>query len=361
MWIKLGTVVAVLVVAAVGAAGLRSPSTPKAVATKFKGAIVNQRFLEIMPLLSPTGSKRLRELSLFGLPPRDALRMLADLLELPEEQVRSWTVLEALDATARNRDRLVTKGFDLGADWDPEQWKVSFSEMKIGTPAVDGDRASVPLTNQSVRTFFLDMEKVGDRWMISYFREPGDQPLWEPEGEMLFVKAQKYGWRSEAKHNLRNLAMAYVVYANESDRKLKPPNQRSFDVLGFAPERGNRYTYFLADTGPMELRPGEGAAPAGAWVIGHDQTRVGDRPAPSAFSATNCPVTLTPADPQAINYLKEAPKGVGPVGPWHFVAAAVANFDADPDMDCWSVATFDRIAADGESISANHPYLEQTD
>ncbi len=336
-------------------------SGPEAVAKTFKAAIVKQRFGDITPLLSPVGKKRVRELAFYQLRQRQNRHALATLIGKTDEQLENWTVLDLLDALVQARDRLITNGVDLGLNFDADQWKQVAAQMKIGTPAVDGKRASVPLTNLDGQSFLLDMELVGDAWKISHLREVNDPPLWETGAELNYVKLEKRAASSEAKANLKQLMLDQRNYSDEAGRRRRPEGYgATFDAIGFNPESGNGYTYFAADIGPMAHRPGDGPAPKGVVVIGYDQDRYLAPPPPSSYSATGCPLTLTPTDTEYRRGPKE-PKGLGLAEPYVFVGAAAANLDEDADFDCWSVATFNRVSASGEVIYSNQPFHEQQD
>jgi hypothetical protein len=45
----------------------------------------------------------------------------------------------------------------------------------------------------------------------------------------------------------------------------------------------------------------------------------------------------------------------------YFVAYAMANLDGDERWDCWSIASFERVAGNDSIIPYNQPYHEQSD
>jgi type IV pilus assembly protein PilA len=166
----------------------------------------------------------------------------------------------------------------------------------------------------------------------------------------------KFGHReisSEVKSNLKALYTAQRAYLQEKDRY----GQR-LQEIGFEPERGNRYAYFLLSSGPIALR--EAAVEprlSEAVIVWSDRYRIKNAPAPTDFAGTGCP--LTPGKDEA-----GRPLGVGVWGTFphaHFIAAAAANLDRDPTLECWSIASMPRVDAYGNTIPAGQPYLEQAD
>src|SRR5438105_11937960 len=70
---------------------------------------------------------------------------------------------------------------------------------------------------------------------------------------------------SEAKANLKALYTAQKAYFQEKDKL-----GTTMPEVGFAPERKNRYTYFLAPSGPVERRKAGAEKTANAVIIGLD-------------------------------------------------------------------------------------------
>jgi hypothetical protein len=127
-----------------------------------------------------------------------------------------------------------------------------------------------------------------------------------------------------------------------------PGSELTFSQLGFAPERGNRYSYLMG-TGPLEDR---GSAQAqgveGARVIGTD-----------TFRFENLRVyTLKDLPPELASQI-----GVSGTGPKRsFVVACVGDTDNRPDdaPDVWTVASFDRTIT-GEGVPAGESYHHRND
>src|SRR3982074_2418134 len=64
-----------------------------------------------------------------------------------------------------------------------------------------------------------------------------------------FVKFQARSKQSEAKANLKAAFTAEKAYAQEKDNY-----STQINVVGFLPERNNRYAYFLTSTGSLQDR-----------------------------------------------------------------------------------------------------------
>jgi len=160
--------------------------------------------------------------------------------------------------------------------------------------------------------------------------------------------------QSEAKTNLRFMNTAAKALWAEQDRY-----SADLRELGFTPERGNRYTYFAHEEGPLERRTTETIATSTSpvSVIGADLFKHPKALAVDRFRDTGCP-------PPSGRYPSGEPVRIGVFGvppEQHFVGYAVGNIDGDKTPDCWSVATFERVSATGEPIPAGAPYNEVND
>jgi hypothetical protein len=159
--------------------------------------------------------------------------------------------------------------------------------------------------------------------------------------------------RSEAKANLKALYTTQRMFRQEKDRY----GQRFWEI-GFTPERGNRFAYFLLPAGPIELREGNEVKQRDeAVTIWIDRSRFKTAPAPTSFARTGCPVTS--GTDAAGN-----PVGLGVWGTYPndaFIAAAAGDLDGDAGFDCWSIASMPRVDASGNPIPAGIPYHEQDD
>lgn len=161
---------------------------------------------------------------------------------------------------------------------------------------------------------------------------------------------------SEAKSNLRAIFTGAKAYFAEKD--VYKDDMRLF---GFLPERGNRYSYFSAPQG-RALDPTERNNPTGPYhVTPADPDARNYRGGFTSFAETGCPLTsaVLPDGTLAGLGVTSAP-GDDP-SQASFIAAAAANIDRDDTLDCWSIATVDRVAADGSPIPAGMAYNELND
>jgi type IV pilus assembly protein PilA len=124
--------------------------------------------------------------------------------------------------------------------------------------------------------------------------------------------------------------------------------ETNLDTIGFAPERGNRYAYFLG-VGPMEDRSAqEAVSPVGKMGIGVDTFRhKGSRN-----------LTLQDLPPE----LAKLAGAHGSPPDLEFVMLCAGDVDNNPldTPDIWSIATMDRVI-DGENIAAGEPYNHVND
>ena len=136
-----------------------------------------------------------------------------------------------------------------------------------------------------------------------------------------FIKYQARAKQSEAKANLKAMFTAEKVYFHEKDR---------FSTLvaeiGFAPERNNRYAYFLTSNIVPDNRSGTTASTStGAQGIQADIFRgYRDTTAFPAFTCGGAP-SATPGK--------------------SFVGAASGDIDADPTLDLWSISSDGRLGS----------------
>jgi type IV pilus assembly protein PilA len=160
-----------------------------------------------------------------------------------------------------------------------------------------------------------------------------------------FIKFQARSKQSEAKANLKASFTAEKAYIQEKDAF-----STVIAIVGFAPERNNRYAYFLDSVTPT-LTDRSGTAetvPAGANGIGVDTFRYGAGAA-QTYTASTC--TTTPAMATGIT-------GTAP-GPWNWTGMARGNIDTDATIDMWTISTQPRqfpTTVDGTcSVGANNP------
>jgi type IV pilus assembly protein PilA len=161
---------------------------------------------------------------------------------------------------------------------------------------------------------------------------------------------------SEAKTQLKYLYTVERSYFLEHD-----VYDDDMARIEFLPVERTRYTYFTAATGrvlpPITARPTP--APGPFQIAAADPTRSTYRGTFTTFADTGCTVT-----PVILSTGRAAGLGVTPADGTHgpvFIGAAATNLDDDATIDCWSIATEERTAADGERIPAGVPHNEVND
>jgi type IV pilus assembly protein PilA len=175
------------------------------------------------------------------------------------------------------------------------------------------------------------------------------------------IAAPKYGRfgrakQNEARQNLKSIYTGMRSYYQEKDTYLADARE-----IGFQPERGNRYAYFLAPGGPVERRNAQAsatpAAAAGVTAVGNDVFKTGGVEVTSA-AQTGCKVT-----PGKDEEGREITLGVTPGLKGGFVALAARVGEESITgkqgaFECWSVASMERTARSGSKIPAGVPYNE---
>lgn len=159
---------------------------------------------------------------------------------------------------------------------------------------------------------------------------------------------------SEVKVNLKSIYVAERSYLMEYDVYTD-----DLARVGFAPGAGTRYTYFSAPQGRV-LPDMEREHPSAPFQVAPaDPRRPTYRGGFTTFAETGCPLTpaMLPDGGTAGLGVTPAEGAREPI----FIGAAATNLDADATVDCWSIATEDRRAADGTSIPKGQPYNEQDD
>ncbi len=132
-----------------------------------------------------------------------------------------------------------------------------------------------------------------------------------------------------------------------SQRTRQRDMELAFDKLGFKPERGNRYAYFLAP-GPMEDRsvePPRGRE--GALAIGVDLAR----------HPTLRPITFADLPPDVARIVGLSSPGCTDPATCDATMVCAANFDEDATLDVRSISLHNRKGPDGEMYSAGEPIL----
>jgi type IV pilus assembly protein PilA len=159
-----------------------------------------------------------------------------------------------------------------------------------------------------------------------------------------FIRFQSRSKQTECKTQLRALAHGWESYRGAHDGYTA-----RLQLLGFSPERGNRYAYFAGD-GKMELRDFQSPESS------ENDTQVGvDR-----FRFQNSePVTARQLPKLLAGDVTIGVHGVCP--DCYAVAACAGNIDNDPVLDVWSVSTRARAAPTGEEIPALVPFNDVND
>jgi type IV pilus assembly protein PilA len=148
-----------------------------------------------------------------------------------------------------------------------------------------------------------------------------------------FAKFQARSRQAEAKSNLRGWFVTQRALMQE-----KSGYQESHRVIGFSPERGNRYAYYFGATQVCEERKSDGilTQPEAANCITVDQGRF--------------QTALALPAPQKVGFTWAAGDGADPKSPGlsgacpgcNINAFAVANLDNEPGgLDTWHIATKD--------------------
>ncbi len=139
-----------------------------------------------------------------------------------------------------------------------------------------------------------------------------------------FVKFQARSKQSEAKANLKAAFTAEKAYAQEKDNY-----STQINLVGFLPERNNRYAYFLTNTGSLQDRT--------TSLIPTGSTETGVNVDVFKYGAT---ATAAYADGCAAAGPKGA--GISGSGPYDWTGLAIGNIDNDPTLDTWSISTASR-------------------
>lgn len=156
-----------------------------------------------------------------------------------------------------------------------------------------------------------------------------------------FVKFGARSKQSEVKSNLKSVFTAEKSYFAEND-----VYDERIDAVGFAPERGNRYTYVLSPRGDFLVQ----GAPDGGT---HTAVWTDERMAPLSASRT---------------YLGSVPSGLMSEAGVHcdddggcwVTAFAVGNIDGDAKLDVWSISTRERVIG-SETVMPGVPFMHVND
>jgi Tfp pilus assembly protein PilE len=150
-----------------------------------------------------------------------------------------------------------------------------------------------------------------------------------------FIHFQARSKQSECKTNLK------AVFMGEKARYLERDEFSPFlQHVGFLPERGNRYGYYLDLRGPF-------AEPGGSTTDKH----VGIGPDSQRYPGVNGEAYAASVSPDVA-----AEVGVqGQCPDCTFTAVCVGNVDSDPTLDVWTISSQDRVGPMGEAVPAGQP------
>jgi len=138
-----------------------------------------------------------------------------------------------------------------------------------------------------------------------------------------FIKFQARSKQSEAKANLKAAFTAEKAFVQEKDRY-----ETQINIVGFSPERNNRYNYFLDCNTLMEDRSTSIPVPvASATGISADAFKYGTSAV--AIYAPGC----------ASN---NSGGGITGTGPYFWTGVAIGQIDTDATLDQWSISTASR-------------------
>lgn len=159
-----------------------------------------------------------------------------------------------------------------------------------------------------------------------------------------FMRFQAKSKQSEAKANLKSIFTAEKSYAAEKDEY-----GTTFNDIGFEPERGNRYAYYLGAGTPEQRNAASITAVTNANVIQVDTFKYSGATAEPVFAAGSASPTVG-ADND------------------NFTAQAAGDIDSeDSGVDSWEISTISTITEtatcgnNGEAFVAGSPYNTYND
>lgn len=175
-----------------------------------------------------------------------------------------------------------------------------------------------------------------------------------------FIKFQARSKQGEAKANLKAWFTTERAYLQEKDKY-----EEDIKIIGYAPERGNRYAYYFSSKTTCEARnvAGINAAQTSAFCIEVDTAKYG-----TAGSAT--PTAKYPSLTWAGAGADPSKPGLSATGcpGCNIDAAAAGNIDNEiTGYDTWYISTKDATAtaacgnADEKTAVAGTPYLSYND
>lgn len=158
-----------------------------------------------------------------------------------------------------------------------------------------------------------------------------------------FLRYQERAWQSECKVNLKSLYAGLTSGAQNVQG-----SELTFSQIGFTPERGNRYSYFLGK-GPMEDRSGpQSQGTEQARAIGTDTFKF---PKLRVYTLEDLPLEVA----SQIGISGTCPE-------CEFTVACAGDVDRNPNdaPDVWTVSNKDRTI-DDQHVAAGQPYNHLND
>ena len=169
-----------------------------------------------------------------------------------------------------------------------------------------------------------------------------------------FMKFQAKSKQSEAKGNLKGIFTAQKSFYQEKNRY-----SAFVGTIGFAPERGNRYAYYLGEGGAsmIDRSTAADATPAQMKTANGFSVDTFKFDPDGSLSMDTSPVAQGKIDYTAnSNGQALGHKGTGTVDGTcpicEFEAVAVGNIDNDSTLDTWSIASASGITASGDALLA---------
>jgi type IV pilus assembly protein PilA len=161
-----------------------------------------------------------------------------------------------------------------------------------------------------------------------------------------FIKFQARSKQSEAKSNSKAMFTSEKAFFSEKDRWSTLVGE-----VGFAPERNNRYNYFLGGTS-LDDRSGTTATTAStASAISADKFKGYTTTTDQTGGQTACSGDYATI-PQTVNNATD------------WAGAAVGNIDTDTVLDVWEIATVGRTLSGCDAagnVAAGEPANTQND
>jgi hypothetical protein len=171
------------------------------------------------------------------------------------------------------------------------------------------------------------------------------------------IRWERRSRQLECRANLRHAITAELAFIQEMGR-----HSERIEEIGFQPERGNRYAYFLSEEGPLQRRADSTIEETSDHTgIGVDLFKYGPG---ASVSRGALPRVFAGGARLGItgNCSAWDPRNrYDASSPCAMTIACAGQIDKDPTLDIWSISTAVRWTAEGEEIPAGQPYCEVND